>query len=234
MAICPRLPWRQYHHFKVTVGTRGTCASSTTALSRRWSHVQAQAMLLLYWHYRLLRAHYPPQWKGSSNIHFQRYTRFKRDAQLDWTPMFSWSMLRIPSIYSELWSYCLPTQQKVQKNQLQTSDDLTDKKGLPVKTLQEWLVSPPILSLPQTKGRYIVDTDACYKQVTAVLLQKNSWLDRQKHLDICQHRSHEPKVSAIQQRGNDSPLYWYYCFYALFWKEVEVPSVRTTPPFHGF
>lgn len=41
-----------------------------------------------------------------------------------------------------------------------------------MRMLEERLMSPSILPLPLSKGQYIVNNDACHKQVGAVLLQK--------------------------------------------------------------
>lgn len=54
-------------------------------------------------------------------------------------------------------------------------DDLTKEESTATKKLQELLISPPILLLPRAKGRYIVDTNDCGKQVGAVLFQKQPY-----------------------------------------------------------
>lgn len=46
------------------------------------------------------------------------------------------------------------------KNQPETIDDLTDKEPNALTTVQELLISPPILAFPRAKNRYMVDTDA--------------------------------------------------------------------------
>ena len=65
-----------------------------------------------------------------------------------------------------------PLNLMLQKGQPDKFDELTDEQKAAFNELKERLISPPILALPQPHGHYVLDTDACDKQVGCVLMQE--------------------------------------------------------------
>lgn len=63
-------------------------------------------------------------------------------------------------------------------------------------TLQEGLISPPVMLLPRARGLYIFNIDACDKQVCAFLLQEQP-NGPPNQSNIGQDGSHTPNVRTI-------------------------------------
>ena len=66
-----------------------------------------------------------------------------------------------------------PLTAKLEKGKDATFPTLTEEEENAFLTLKKKLASPPELALPQSGRTYIVDTDACDKQVGCVLLQED-------------------------------------------------------------
>lgn len=64
-----------------------------------------------------------------------------------------------------------PQNKKLQKDHQFTLGDINDEETAAMKTLQEKLTSPQVVTLAKPTGRYVVDTE-CEKQVGCVLLQE--------------------------------------------------------------
>lgn len=67
-----------------------------------------------------------------------------------------------------------PFNKKLRKEEPTTFETLEETERLAFRALQEKLTSPPVLALPRFQGRYIIDTDACDKQIGCILLQQQS------------------------------------------------------------
>lgn len=64
-----------------------------------------------------------------------------------------------------------PLNLKLRKGQLTTFDILNEEELGALPKLQRRLVKAPVLALPKSKGEYVVETNACDRQVGFVLLQ---------------------------------------------------------------
>lgn len=64
-----------------------------------------------------------------------------------------------------------PLNRKLEKGQPFNFETLTDAEYVTFEELKRWMVSPPILALPEREIHYKPDTDACETQVGSTLLQ---------------------------------------------------------------
>lgn len=65
-----------------------------------------------------------------------------------------------------------PLNQKFRKGEPTSFNTLIEDDQRPMKEIQKRLITPPVLALLRTNGKYTVDTDEFYRQIGCVLFQE--------------------------------------------------------------
>lgn len=159
----PKLPLKHLEHIR-HVRVHISCQTSESRSRSRNGSLTTLSITL--------GAH--PLWSpGRSNTHYRRCKPLKKRAlQRDGAPILL-GLCNTLRLSTPCFAFIAdPLNKKLQKSQLQRFEDHTDEEKTAMHTLQEPLISPPILSLPRTKGQNIVCTNSGIKQVGAVLLQQ--------------------------------------------------------------
>lgn len=102
-----------------------------------------------------------------------------------------------------------------------------------MRTLQQQIISPPILALSGPLSRYVVDSDACDKLLVLSYF-KISHMDRQYQSDIGQGLSHKPSVRTMRPSLNVLPSIEHSCSDIPTCIYFNPPFVPTLPSLDGF
>lgn len=122
-------------------------------------------------------------------------------------------MSRIPSFRTEFCTNCHTLSCKPPKFQPCIYTELSGGELDTLHRLQKKLITQLLFALPQSQGSYMVDTDACNRQLDAYS-SRNSPMDMETPLAIGHDRKQRQSVHTTLFTVNFSPLCGPYFFSA--------------------